>query len=175
MVDPNPWKPDPSDSRTPIAPPDTISGDPSGRAGQVGLRLAMENRDHFSRPGTLATIHGSRIFFGFLDESIRHVLRQTKKRALVHLMHRRSAGRIKTAPVVPHEPGIHAQDMFIGRVIKRVVRQLHGGVKEGIGFLFGHCRSVARRKKHFHSYFPVGAKSIFFRSSVTTTDKRFYQ
>lgn len=166
MVDPHPWKPDPSDTRTPIAPPDTVSMNLPRRLSQVLEHLSVQNHDDVGRARPLTTIGGCRICLGFLEQPFEHIGRQAEEAAALHLMHRRGAGRIQTALVVPHEPGIHTQDMFIGRVIKRVVRQLHGGVKEGIGFLFDHAAILGRVRVERHSEFPrvvaMSASSLFF-------------
>ena len=177
MNDPHPWRPDPSDQRIPIAPPDTISVNPSGRAGQVGLRLAMENRNHMCRSGALAAILGARLFFRFHNESIHHVLRQVKKSGLVHLMHRPCADGIQATLAIPNQAFEDGLDVFIARMLKRIVRNVDRSFKKLIGLFFIHRAIVSGSLGLGHSYFPCGiamsSSSLFLPKPVFTYASKF--
>ena len=156
MHDPHPWKPDPRDTRIPVAPPDTCSSLCSVVAAQEFPHLGVVQRNNVSRLNGLSVVVRPGLVLGLLHQSFFVGLSQTERLFAEHLVHRRRAGRIQATLAIPEQPRVDAQHMLIGRVLKRIVRQLHGCVKKGIGIGFGHGRSVARWMDRFHSYFPVG-------------------
>lgn len=65
-------------------------------------------------------------------------------------MHRHAIG-LQSTLRTPHQPGIDARDMRVGRFIKRFVSQAHGLIEKGF---MVHRRIIGGSLRRWHSYFP---------------------